>query len=292
MPPLLEQLRAPAKINLTLRVTGRRADGYHLLDSIVLPVDFYDELEIRVTSSSHPSVHVSVASEAVPGGPANLAYRAAEAFLAQLKQPATVRVHLQKRIPVGGGLGGGSSDAAAVLLALNRLFHAPFAPEQLAAIGLRIGADVPFFVHGRPARMTGIGEQLTPLDLPRPLALVLCWDHCSVSTKDVYARVALSLTSPAPLSNILPLIGNTPSWDCLVNDLEAAAAQIHPEVLTLKTKLLAEGALGALMSGSGGVVFGICSDRRMAERVAVKLRHDGLWAQAVETLTISPAVQS
>ena len=288
---------APAKINLWLRVLGRRDDGYHLLDSLMLPIGLFDELTIRMTSRTRTSptgsaITVTSDSDAAPGGPTNLAYRAANLLLGSATQSLDVRVHIAKRIPVGSGLGGGSSDAAAVLLALNQYLGEPYTIAQLAALGGRIGADVSFFVFGRPARVRGIGEQIMPLEAWAPFPLVVCSDGYALSTKLVYSKVDLSLTSARPDSTIGAfVIDRGPPSELLVNDLEAAAAQIHPEVLTLKARLLEQGARGALMTGSGSAVFGVFVDAQQAQRAAAALRMQGLWAEAVHTLDMSPAVR-
>jgi len=299
MEAIAEWVLAPAKVNLYLRILGRRPDGYHLLDSLMVPVSLHDELRIRVDRQgrSRPDggcgVAVTSDYDAAPGGPSNLAHRAATLFLAQVDHRATVEVHIRKRIPVGSGLGGGSSDAAAVLVALNRLFGRPLGIDELAAVGSQIGADVTFFVHGRPARVGGVGEQVSPFHLPAALSLVLCWDRYALSTKLVYSRVDLSLTSRSPASNIQPSV-SAPTWDSgwLVNDLEPAAAQIHPEVLSLKARLLKQGARGALMTGSGAAVFGVWPDYESACSAATQLRQHGLWAEAVQTLAASPGVEN
>jgi len=288
---------APAKINFCLRILGRRTDGYHLLDSVMLPIDLHDELTLRITPVAGPaagsSIVVTSDSTAAPGGPDNLAHKAAKLLLHVADQSLDIHIHLAKRIPVGSGLGGGSSDAAAVLLALNHYLGTPFSTTQLAALATRIGADVAFFVHGRPARVAGIGERITPLEAWPTLPLVVCSDGYALSTKEVYSKVQLSLTTPPPESNITPLvIGREPVSDALVNDLEAAAAQIHPEVLSLKAKLLVQGARGALMTGSGSAVFGVFVDAQQAQHAAAALRGQGLWAVATRTLELSPAVKN
>ncbi len=290
---LVERLLAPAKVNLYLRVVGRRSDGYHLLDSLVVPISLFDKLEVAVdphAPGTEESIHVVSDSAAAPGGPSNLAYRAAALFLARSGRAASVRIALGKHIPVGAGLGGGSSDAAAVLLALNRLFNAPYDRNVLAQIGGEIGADVPFFVHGTPARVGGIGDQVSTVALPQVRALVVCWDRYALSTKDVYSRVDLSLTSPSRPSNIPAFVsGRKLSAELLVNDLETAAAQIHPAVLALKSRLTQDGAIGTLMTGSGAAVFGIWPDMISAQGAAKRLQQCGLWAEAVDLLAVSPA---
>jgi 4-diphosphocytidyl-2-C-methyl-D-erythritol kinase len=291
-----ERLLAPAKVNLCLRVVGRRTDGYHLLDSLMVPISLYDELTVKVGSAARgadpeQSIRVSSDSGNAPGGPTNLAYRAAAMFLTRVKRTVSVATAPLKRIPVGSGLGGGSSDGAAVLLALNRLLGGPLATAELGELGAQIGADVTFFVHGCPARVQGVGERITPLSLPRRLSLVICWDGHSLSTQLVYSRVNVSLTRPAGVSNILEFVsGHGLSPELLVNDLEEAAAQIHPEVLSLKARLMKEGAVGALMTGSGAAVFGVWRDLESARNAAIRLRQLGLWAEPVETLAMSPVV--
>jgi 4-diphosphocytidyl-2-C-methyl-D-erythritol kinase len=295
MDPPRYGVRAPAKINLYLRVIGRRPDGFHLLDSLVLPVDLCDELSIQVGASSlpRPEIHVTCDPPTAPDGPANLAFKAAELFLASVARSHRVCIAIRKRIPPGSGLGGGSSDAAAVLVTLNRLLGSALSLAALSTLAIRIGADVPFFVYGRPARVGGIGEVVTPIPAVRPLSLVLCSDGHGVSTAAVYARVDLALTSGRPASNIADFVGDqTLLPELLVNDLEAAAAQIHPGVLSLRTELMECGAQGALMTGSGSAVFGVWPDPESAKNAAMTLRERGLWAEAVQTLIVSPTVAS
>jgi 4-diphosphocytidyl-2-C-methyl-D-erythritol kinase len=286
-------LLAPAKINLYLRILGRRTDGYHLLDSLMVPISLFDEIVVRArrrSSARDAEIRVTSDSETAPGGPRNLAHRAAALFLTHASRTAAVDIHIRKHIPVGSGLGGGSSDAAAVLLALNWLLGRPFDTAELARLGSQLGADVPFFVYGSPAHVRGIGEQVLPVTLPALRSLVVCWDHYSLATKLVYASAALSLTSSAVVSNIPHFVsGGKPGPELLVNDLERPAAQIHPEVLALKSRLIEEGAIGALMTGSGAAVFGMWPDTESASGAALRLRQSGLWAESVEVLAVSPA---
>jgi 4-diphosphocytidyl-2-C-methyl-D-erythritol kinase len=285
---------APAKVNLYLRVVGRRDDGYHLLDSLILPVSVYDSVRVRLQPLQDGPVQITLDCQnpTVPGGPANLAWKAAELFAAQLAEPVAIRMSLEKRIPAGSGLGGGSSDAAAVLLLLNRLCGTPLPRAQLAALGTRLGADVPFFVFGRPARVGGIGEQIHALaDMP-VLHMVLCSDGFEMSTAAVYAAAQASLTKTPSNSTIPSFVsGRKPISEWLVNDLEAAAAEIHAGVLRLKSKLLEHGAVGTLMTGSGAAVFGIWPESESACDAARTLRREGLWAEAVRTLAASPMAE-
>ncbi len=289
------RMLAPAKVNLFLRIVGRRSDGYHLLDSLMVPISLHDQLHVRITRPCRSEALVTVNSDSpdAPGGPENLVHRAATLFLQATHNPVAVDIDLRKHIPVGSGLGGGSSDAAAALLALNRLLGSPCELGQLAQLAVEVGADVPFFVYGRPARVGGIGEQVTPLRLGRSLSLVVCSDGSKLSTAQIYSLVDVSLTSERPATNIAPLVsGLQPVSEVLVNDLESAVAKVHPEVLSLKARLIKQGAQGALMTGSGSAVFGIWPDHRLARNAAMKLRQQGLWAEAVQTLDESPAVTS
>jgi len=287
-----ERILAPAKINLYLRVLGRRPDGYHLLDSLIVPINIFDEVSLKLSSSHGSKSAITLSSNGfpVPDDASNLAYRAAELFIRSQGRPLDATVHIDKRIPVGSGLGGGSSDAAAVLLSLNRLLGSPLENKELVALGSELGADVAFFLAGYPAQVEGIGERLTPIEGWKPLPLVVCFDGFCLSTKLVYSQVDLSLTSGRLASNISDFVsGRKPISELLVNDLERAATKIYPAVLRLKAKLMEQGALGALMTGSGSAVFGVWSDAELAQAAAARLRQQGLWAQAVRTLDSSPA---
>jgi len=297
---LTRTLLAPAKINLTLSLVGRRADGYHLLDSLVFPVALFDEIDVSFEESASP--HTAVTSDAVtaPGGAENLAYRAAEALRPHAKASFAVHIDLRKRIPVGSGLGGGSSDAAAVLKFVNRALGSPLDGPGLIAIAAGIGADVPFFIHARPARVRGVGEAVQPLDGAAEMDIVLCSPNTHLSTAQVFAesdrlrasKPLDSLTRHWQDSNIADFVdGHRPISELLVNDLEDAAARICPEVRTLKRELLSLGAQGASMTGSGSAVFGVCSDTASAERIATALRRKGMWAWPTKTLATSPEVE-
>ena len=276
---------APAKINLFLRIVGRRADGFHLLDSLMVAVELADEVAVDAAFGQTTSIAVLSDHPAAPGGPANLAYRAATRFLEATGRSARLTFRINKHIPVGSGLGGGSSDAAAVLWALNTVADSPLNVEQLMAVGARLGSDVPFFVHRTGARVRGVGDVVAPVAFPRQLAVVLCSTGTFVSTRTVYSRVDLSLTSgPGPTSIHDFVAGQKPISELLVNDLEAAVAQIHPEVLSVKSTMSELGALGTLMSGSGSAVFGIWPDASSAMKAAHRLRARGLWAHATRTL--------
>ena len=208
----------------------------------------------------------------VPEDRTNLAWRAADLFFTQLGTPATVRIAIDKQIPVAAGLGGGSSNAAAVLKALNRRYGTPFSHEALMEMGLALGADVPFFIFGKPAIARGVGEKLSPYEGIDPLTVLLIAFDFSVSTADVYKNLNLGLTKCKKINKSSLL----KKQDCdvahyLCNDLETVTTSMHPEISTAKKSLLDQGASGALMSGSGPTVFGLFSDAEKAERAKVSL---------------------
>jgi 4-diphosphocytidyl-2-C-methyl-D-erythritol kinase len=287
------KIRAPAKINLRLRVVGRRKDGYHLLDSIIVPVSLYDEIEITKTRPAairgRLGEHLQVTCDhpLVPDGKKNLAYRAASLLLEEKAVPECVRIHIHKRIPVGGGLGGGSSDAAAVLVGLNRLLGIQHSLRKLEKMALSLGADVPFFVRGVPARVRGIGERLTPIKrLPR-LWLVIVYPGFPVSTAWAYRNLRLKLTR-CNVNNSINSLFRSPGQirRLLVNDLETVAVARYAKIGFLKEKLIEAGAAGALMSGSGSSVFGIFNSRLRANQAFRRLRkEEGVQAFLARVLT-------
>ncbi len=286
---------APAKINLCLRVVGTRHDGYHLLDSLVVPVRLFDWLEVRVDRAVRGELRLCChPTGSAPGGGDNLAIRAAQLFAERTGWQPGIHLTLRKAIPVGAGLGGGSSDAAAVLRGLNALADEPVARSQLAAWALELGADVPFFLEGRAAWMRGIGERLEPATptLPPRQPLVVVFPGTGLRTADVYACYDRSLTSDRVATRIGGLSshqGSLRTW--LKNDLEAAAFQLLPALSALKRQLCALGARGVLMTGSGSAVFGIWSRHNEARAAAAVLRGRGLWARATEILERIPAIE-
>ncbi len=260
---------APAKINLFLRVTGRRPDGYHELDSIFLPLALCDRVVIEIRSASAPSITLHCEHPGVPPDDRNLAFRAAAAFASEFATQGQIAIDLRKAIPPGAGLGGGSSDAATTLLmvaAMTRIHQ----PQRLRAIALSLGADVPFFLDPRPARVSGIGEQIAVLPAMPSLNLVIAVPPVEVPTARVFAALDRSgWSGPAPEEVIRALSEGEVSG--LVNDLEPVAMRLFPEIAYLKHSLEGAGARAVAMSGSGGAVFGVFPDAGTAGRVASEL---------------------
>lgn len=283
---------APAKLNLGLRVLGRRPDGYHLLRSEFVCIGLWDVLRVRVSPAAEPAVELAATGLDVPPGDANLAVRAADLFLAATGARVRVEIGLDKRIPLGAGLGGGSSDAGAVLRALNRLLE-PVPPARLREWALSLGADVPFFLDGRPALVEGIGERLSPLRSWPRASLVVAFGGRGLSTAEVFRRYDASLTSRGAASTIrVSARGQKGGSATPVNDLEAAAIQIEPGVEKLKEALLARGGAPVVMTGSGAAVYGCWPDPAAAASAAESMRMAGWWAVATEILDRIPQIES
>jgi 4-diphosphocytidyl-2-C-methyl-D-erythritol kinase len=270
---------APAKINLFLRVTGRRSDGYHELDSIFVPISLCDQVKIEIRPAPTRSVMLRCNSAALPTDDRNLAVRAANVFLAEFGVDAEVLIDLHKEIPMGAGLGGGSSDAGAVLrmMAVQCRIHEPI---RLAAAAMKLGADVPFFLDPAPARVGGIGERITPLRAIRRLALVIAVPPIEVSTAGVFRELRPDQWSGAtPDDDLRAIIEGRITSRVLVNDLAKVATARWPEIAALKNMLENAGAEAALMTGSGGAVFGIFATPKAAARAAEEIRLDAPYAR-------------
>ncbi len=258
------RILAPAKINLFLRVTRKRPDGYHDLESLMCCVGLYDVLTLE------PAVGIGITCDhpQVPEDDRNIAHRAADLFFSHQDIVSGVHITIDKHIPVAAGLGGGSSDAAAVLLGLNRLFGTPCSTRDLMDLGRQLGADVPYLIYRKPALATGIGDQLAPFDGLPQAPVVLVNPGIAVSTAWVYKNLNLRLTKQAKQLNYSSFGDEKFSFATgLHNDLETVTLPRFPVIGEVQDKLKALGARGTLMSGSGPTVFGIFADMRAA-RVA------------------------
>lgn len=274
------EILAPAKINLFLRIIGCRSDGYHELVSLMCCVSLYDKI---VLTFGKRDITVICAHPQVPQDQTNLAHVAARLFLKNHTRHSSnrdqgVKIAITKRIPVAAGLGGGSSDAAAVLLGLNRHHDNPFSKHELRAMGQKIGADVPFFIDRKPAIATGIGEKLKPYNRLKPLKVLLVYPGFGVSTAGVYEKLNLGLTKyEKTLKDVhFETAGlNIAEYAC--NDLETVTLAAHPDLLAIKEKLLSLGAQSALMSGSGPTIFGLFSEKTRAQKANDSLTRNGRW---------------
>ena len=258
------RIKAPAKINVRLKVTGRRPDGYHELVSIMAPVDIFDILDL--TAPFNGKIEISCKGREVPADEGNLAYRAARDFMSFAGIKDGVSIALSKNIPVAAGLGGGSSDAAAVLLALNNIYSNPLSESELHNLALKLGADVPFFLKGVPSLATGIGEILEPIANWPELWYVIITPPIQVSTSWVYGNLKLELTT-GEYDYIVEILKNDTFTISMLleNDLETVTTASFPIINTLKKLLVDAGAEGAIMSGSGPSVFGVFASPEKAE---------------------------
>ncbi|MCX7750040.1 MAG: 4-(cytidine 5'-diphospho)-2-C-methyl-D-erythritol kinase [Candidatus Bipolaricaulota bacterium] len=253
------QVLAYAKLNLVLRVVGRREDGYHLLQSLFCAVDWADELEL---TSIPRGIELEAPAELGPPE-GNLAYRAAQALVGE--EGPGVRIVLRKNIPVGAGLGGGSADAVAVLAGINRLHGLGKSPEELVRVGAALGADVPFFLGRSPAWVEGIGDRITPVDIPLPPAFLVLVPPFGLPTAEVYRTydgLGLPFSSP----------GRVPGVPPFSNDLWPAAAHLRPELRALRELLEGLPSLGVGMTGSGSALFAAFPSRDEAEAARDGLR--------------------
>ena len=261
------ELDAPAKVNLALRVIGKRDVGYHDLRMVSVRVSLYDKVRIGLSTEAG----IRLRCPGVEEGRENLAYKAAEALLDRLDSTVGVEISIEKRIPVAAGLGGGSSDAASVLKGLNRLLGGPFTTEGLMEIGAPIGADVPFFLFEKGALVEGKGELLREIPGLARLRMVLVSPGFTVSTFSVYRDFDSMLTNVTQRFSILDLdeicrakLGLKEVAASLHNDLERVTLRRHPVLAQVKQTFLDRGALGSLMSGSGPTIFGLFPDKRSA----------------------------
>lgn len=254
--------KAPAKINLLLRVLRKRPDGYHDLASVMQQISIYDELEYTLQQEG---ITLHCPGTDLPTNEQNLIYRAAQTIFNHTGYRNGVEIVLNKSIPSAAGLGGGSSDAATTLMTLNDLCSLGLSKTELIKLGAKLGADVPFFIFGRSAFATGIGDKLQTLpDLPQ-INMVLINPTFPLSTKTVYENLNLALTKKKNNYSIPRFYALGDVIRELHNDLEAVSLKMHPELNDLKQILMKEGALGALMSGSGPTLFGIFADEKSAK---------------------------
>lgn len=275
-------LKAPAKVNYRLDVIRRRPDGYHDLRMVMQRVNLCDEITIILTDSS--GITVSCGKQGVPDGPGNIAWKAARELLDLAGSGQGAEIAITKNIPVAAGLGGGSSDAATVLMGMNDLLGLGLSDQRLMEIGVKLGADVPFFIFKKTALAEGIGEQLSAMPAMPSAWVLLVNPGVHVSTAWVYRN--LQLTNPGGLAKLPPFYGTVDDICAILsNDLEAVTIPAFPVIAEIKATMLQLGALGAMMSGSGPTVFGLFRDREGAERAREALAGDSGWfAAAVETL--------
>ena len=292
-------IEALAKINLTLEVLGKRPDGYHALRSVVMPVSLIDTVTL---SRAYAQVALSVSAEAGVSlahlGPVerNLAVRAARLMQARYRVNAGARIHIHKRIPIGGGLGGGSADAAAVIRGLNSLWGLGLPRGELMEIGAELGSDIPALVHGGAVLMEGRGEYVTGLFEGVPAAdckgfwLVVANPGVMCPTGEIFKKWKPGLTPPPLfLHNMRSFVRTghvAAAAGVLFNGLQEGVFASYPEVARAAGRLDAAGCLGVLLSGSGASVFGLVRDEVHGQEALGRLGDDGLWSVLVRTCPV------
>ena len=292
---------APAKINLTLEILGKRPDGYHDLRSLVVPVSLYDTLTL--TQTTEPSIEVSCTVGRLPGEHQvllpvpgdNLAARAARLLREMTGYAGGVKIEIQKEIPIGGGMGGGSADAAGTLVGLNRLWATGLKVEKLMELGAQLGCDIPAMVYGKPVCMEGRGEKVRPISCHWPIEtqwwIVVVNPGFNVPTRDIYRRFRTGLTSPqetfinacfALERGDVKLVSAS-----LQNSLEAVVFNKYPLLSMVAERLKSAGALGVLLSGSGASVFAVAANRDQALLIESQVKRESgswLWTRVAQIL--------
>lgn len=261
------KLKSRAKINLSIDVLGKRQDGYHLVEMIMQTIDLYDLIEIN--EKDNDQITIKSTSDEIPLDCNNLVYKAANLIKKTFNINKGVEIHIKKNIPVAAGMAGGSSNAAAVLVGLNKLWNLNLSNQQLEEIGLKLGADVPFCINGGAVLASGIGEELTPIKgLTKDVCILVCKPDLFVSTKEVYECIDSKDIDKRPNNKFL--------IECLKNEdtrqlaenmfnvLEGVTVDKHPVIQQIKDIMTNNRALGAMMSGSGPTVFGLYENREDA----------------------------
>ncbi|HLR02638.1 MAG TPA: 4-(cytidine 5'-diphospho)-2-C-methyl-D-erythritol kinase [Virgibacillus sp.] len=265
--------RAKAKITLSLDVLGKRDDGYHDVEMVMTTIDFSDRLELYPLTQDR--IEVTADNQYVPNDERNLAYKAAHELKKIYQIPYGVRIDIQKKIPVSAGLGGGSSDAAAVLRGLNRLWGLQLSLYRLAEIGSYIGSDVPFCIYGATALVSGRGEKVQKLSSPPSCWVVLAKPDIGVSTRNVFRHIDMNMIHHPDTDGVLRAISEKSFYrlsDSIGNALEEITFQYYPETKRVKEKMMHYGISGVLMSGSGPTIFGLVEQQSKARRVYNGLR--------------------
>lgn len=279
------KLKAMAKINLGLDVLGKRDDGYHELRMIMQTIRLYDRVQLTVTEA--PGIRVKTNLSFLPVNEDNLVYRAANLLMEEFQIKKGLFINLEKHIPVAAGLAGGSSDAAAVLVGANRLFHLGLSRQELMERGVKLGADVPYCIMRGTALAEGIGEKLTPLPAPPACHVLIAKPKIHVSTKFVYGNLrANELVSHPDIDGQIAALEQNDLYGMAArmgNVLETVTIPSYPVIEDIKKEIKRMGAVNAMMSGSGPTVFGLFDDRGKARKAYEKLKKGSLAKQVYLT---------
>lgn len=270
-------IKAHAKINLAINVVGKKEDGYHDLDMVMVPVELHDSIHIEVLPSNFET-YVTCDDFSLEVNEYNLCSITIRKMKEKYNINKSFRVHIHKNIPIGAGLGGGSSNAAAVINAIKTLLKLDIPYEEEIELAKSIGADVPFFLKNNPARVEGIGEKLTPIKIKNKYYVLLIKPKNGLSTKDVYAKYdEVGSDNHADVDSLIKALENGEELkEFMGNDLEKASITMLPVIQDIKKLLLDDGFENVLMSGSGSSVFAISTNRTMVEKEYRKLEKMGL----------------
>lgn len=267
------KIKAYAKINISLDIVGKREDGYHLLEMIMQSIDLYDEISIE---KQKEDITITCDKQYVPVDERNLAYKAAKLFKEEYNITSGVSININKNIPVCAGLAGGSTDAAAVLKIMNKLFDINASEEKLMELGLKLGADVPYCISGGTAICKGIGEQVTKLKPFKDKILVLVKPPFGVSTKVVYQEFNLDKVRNHPNTDLLIKAIENDNLEEVCNNmknlLENVTLRKHKILINIKEEMKRYGSIGTMMSGSGPTVFAFFDDMLSAQRCFEKMK--------------------
>jgi 4-diphosphocytidyl-2-C-methyl-D-erythritol kinase len=266
-------INSPAKVNLRLEVLSRRPDGYHDIRTVMVPISLSDTL--RISPKRDKGIDLTCSRKELPVDDRNLAYKACLLIIDATGTPWGFRIQIEKKIPVAAGLGGGSSNAASTLIGVNKLLGAPLTRPTLMKLAEKLGADVPFFVFGRPALATGIGERLEILPGLPSLWFLLVHPGIPISTRWAYDRINLWLTNSRDHISIPAFPGDTRQLaPYMLNDLEKPVFEEYPLLRKIKDRISGVGALASLMSGSGSTVFGVFPREQEARQAYEKLKRE------------------
>lgn len=266
-------LKAPAKINLYLEIINKRPDGYHNIESVMHTVSLFDTLEFSSTTGEN--IELTCSDKSLPADSTNLVYKTAKKMQEKYGVTRGIKIHLEKNIPMGAGLGGGSSDSAAVIKALNQIWNINASKEELESFAKTIGADVPFFLTGGTAKIEGIGEKVTKIPSDVKLHAVLVKPDFGVSTVFAYSKIKFPLTNQRKIHKITGVLRESSftseaAKDLLFNRFEEFVFPEFPEIEKIKIMLQSFGC-ASLMSGSGATVFALTSSREKSEEIVKRL---------------------
>lgn len=291
------RIKTHAKVNLFLRVLGRRSDGYHEVETILHGIEMGDEIDVRLTDTGKVEVEMILAdsvSDLLPPSEQNTVWHAAQHLIDEHgAHNDGVHIRIVKRIPIGAGLGGGSGNAAGVLVALNELWKTELNRDGLLVVAGRVGSDVPYCISGGTALATARGESLTPLPSPETMWFVLGISHAPLLTRDVYTHWEPDpAAEPVGSAEMTLALGGGDFGEVaslLYNDLERPAFALRPELAGRKEALVRAGALGASLSGSGPTLFGIARDEAHAREIAAGV--EDVFDKVVVTLSRAECIE-